>query len=92
MSKPAQRQRVIDKLLSDGEVTNLWAIERHMLRLGAIIKVLRDEGWEIDGDYVQNTKNFQYKLVGRPKRMQSFFEQVRQPDGTVTVRETRRLV
>lgn len=84
-----QKQKVIDKLLANGEITNLWAIEHHMLRLGAIIKLLRDTGWQIDGDFLPGTKNFCYRLVNRPLKQKSIFEEVFKPDGTIARREVR---
>lgn len=90
--KNTQKQRVKEKLLADGEVTNVWAIQHQMLRLGAIINVLRAEGWVIDGDYLPGTKNWQYTLRDRPKRPKSVFTQFRLPDGRVVVRETKVLV
>lgn len=58
-----QRKRVEEKLRRDGEVTNLWAITNGMWRLGDIIHRMRADGWDIHGDYVEGTKNFQYTLV-----------------------------
>lgn len=68
--KKSQKQIVWEKLRNDGEITNLWAIQNHIWRLGAVIKVLRDEGKQIDGDYLRGTKNFQYTidLASQPKR------------------------
>lgn len=71
MKHQTQKDRVWKKLCDDGEIDNLWAIEHYMLRLGALIKVLRDEGKEIDGCFIPGTKNFRYTidLVKRPKKI-----------------------
>lgn len=68
--KKTQKQIVWEKLRNDGEITNLWAIQNQIWRLGAVIKVLRDEGKEIDGDFLPGSKNFQYtiNLAMQPKR------------------------
>ena len=34
-------------------------------RLGSIICNLRQAGWEIDGDFIDGTKNFKYTYKGR---------------------------
>ncbi len=72
--RDTQKQRIINQLEEYGEVSNFWAINNYILRLGALIFVLRDEEWIIDGEYSKekivgksNTKNFIYKLIKRPK-------------------------
>ena len=71
MKSLTQEEIVWKKLRDDGEVTNLWAFENHILRLGAIIKKLRDKGREIEGDYIPGTKNWRYTidLEKQPKRI-----------------------
>lgn len=70
MKKKTQRKIIEEKLRTDGEVTNVWAIEHYMLRLGDIIHRMRKDGWEIDGDFIEGTKNFRYTLVKDIKRTQ----------------------
>lgn len=56
-----QKQRVAEKLKKEGSIDNFWAVENKVtLRLGAIINVLREEGWEIDGGFIPGTKNWRY--------------------------------
>ena len=73
--KQTQRQIVIDKLEQDGEVSNLWAIQNYILRLGAIIHGLRQEGWELEGKFGKergeeraNWKNYYYRLISKPEK------------------------
>jgi len=69
MAKKTQKDIVLLKLREDGEITNIYAFEHHMLRLGAIIHSLRADGLEREGSYIEGTKNFQYRWVNRPKRI-----------------------
>lgn len=58
-----QLEVVIKKLERDGYVDNLWAIRNYILRLGAIIHVLRKEyGLNIRTDYknVRGHRNCHY--------------------------------
>ena len=61
-----QQQRVIEEL-EKGGITNIWAVQHFILRLGARIKDLRDAGWNIEGAYLKRGKNktkvFKYTLV-----------------------------
>jgi hypothetical protein len=75
MKKLTQKECIKQKLLQDDEVTNLWAIEHRMLRLGAIIHQLRTElGWELEADFIEGTKNYCYRLVNRPKIKKTVYE------------------
>lgn len=60
-----QKQRVIEKLLEKGKVDNFWAFNNYILRLGAIIYKLRQNGIEITTHYknIKGHKNCIYKLV-----------------------------
>lgn len=72
MPKKTQKERVIDKLLEEGEVTNFWAIHSYILRLASLISTLRKEGWEINTYYagVVGDKNCHYKLIKKPDTVQ----------------------
>lgn len=69
-----QRDRVLKKLIDEGVVDNFWAFHNYILRLGAIIHGLRQDGYEIDGmfgkEYVPEDptqrKNFFYILRKKP--------------------------
>ena len=57
---------VKNKLLKDGFVTNWECIDQRItIRLGAIIFKLRQAGWKIDGDFIDDTKNFKYTYKGK---------------------------
>lgn len=61
-----QKKWVIQQLREHGRVTRNQALANYISRLGAIIYVLKNEGYEFttsdrDGDYV-------YTLVDAPKR------------------------
>lgn len=60
-----QKQRVIEKLLEKGKVDNFWAFNNYILRLGAIIWNLRQQGIEITTHYknIKGHKNCIYELV-----------------------------
>lgn len=60
-----QQQRVIEKLLEKGKVDNFWAFHNYILRLGAIIWGLRQQGIEITTHYknIKGHKNCVYELV-----------------------------
>lgn len=66
-----QKQKVKEKLLADGEVDNFWAFNNRVsLRLGAIIHVLKKEGWVFDEEksgFIPDTKNWRYVLKSAPK-------------------------
>jgi hypothetical protein len=71
----SQIRTIKKKLSEEGEVTNAWAVENNILRLGAIIHTLRRDrslNWTIKGDYIKGTKNYKYVLVNRPKRIVSW--------------------
>ena len=48
MSKQSQKSKILNHLKTHGSITSWEAIEKyHVTRLAAIIKVLRDEGYNI---------------------------------------------
>ena len=65
--RQSQQERVLEKLNTDGEVDNFWAIEHYILRLGAIICQLSKEGMQFKrafgkelGKGQREWKNFYY--------------------------------
>lgn len=57
MKDKTQRERVIKKLLADGEITRNQCLRVFISRLGAIICDLKKDGWDFEtknvkGDYV----------------------------------------
>ena len=70
---PTQKEVIENILQEKGEVDNFWAFHNYILRLGAIIHTLRQEGWEIAGAYgkergfdKQFHKNYYYILEAKP--------------------------
>lgn len=79
MEKTTQKKRVIKKLIEKGSVNNFWAFHNYILRLGAIIYELRNDGWEIDGAYGKELKknrkfwkNYYYTVKSKPKDLAQF--------------------
>ena len=74
----SQKSIVLAKLKSEGSISNLWAIQNGMWRLGAIIKDLRDEGFDIETDYQPSkTKVTTYRFKSKPKEVTLY----KLPDG-----------
>lgn len=48
MKPMTQEEVVLDKLMQEGEIDNFWAFHNYVLRLGAIIFVLRAKGYSIE--------------------------------------------
>lgn len=68
MAKLSQREVVVAKLESEGEVSNVWAFQNFILRLGAIIHDLRKSDWVIDTEMRgPNKKVCFYKLIKKPE-------------------------
>lgn len=44
-----QKEKVLAKLYKEGVVDNFWAIRNNILRLGAVIYKLKNEGNKIEG-------------------------------------------
>lgn len=71
--KKSQEQIVKETLAQHGFVTNFWAINNYILRLGAIIHELRKQGYKIVSAYgshvrgsnPKNKKNCYYMLEHR---------------------------
>lgn len=63
------KEKIKKRLREDGSVDNFACIdERLTTRLGAFIHLLRQEGWEIDGHKIPDSKNWIYTLVSEPKK------------------------
>lgn len=77
MKKKTQKQIIIEKLQRDGYVDNIWAIENKITtRLGAVILVLKNEGFVFDEErsgFITNTKNWRYYLTSAPEKRKSVF-------------------
>ena len=73
MKDKSQKERVIKKLLADGEITRNQCLSTFpaITRLGAIICLLKSEGWDFEasnrkGDYV-------YKITVCPFKKEILF-------------------
>ena len=73
MIKKTQKERVVDRINEEGYVDNFWAFHNYILRLGAIIHDLSQEGWEFKRAYGKELgydrevwKNFYYIPTKRP--------------------------
>lgn len=58
-----QKERVLEKLSRDGSISNFWAIENRILRLGAVIADLKNDGYYFRSDYIEGTKNYCYYML-----------------------------
>lgn len=60
--KKTQKEIVLNQLYKKGYVSNFWAMQNYILRLGDIIFKLRmEECLEIEGGYAKSIKNFPTK-------------------------------
>lgn len=73
--KLTQEERVLERLLNQGYVDNFWAIQNFMLRLAAIIHLLKKAGWKIEGATgvelgfeKRYEKNYYYFIAGNPPK------------------------
>lgn len=66
------KDRIIKRLRETGAVDNFWAVNNKVsLRLGAVIHVLKQEGWNFtNGGYIPGTKNWEYRVIESPKEKQ----------------------
>lgn len=62
--KKSQKQFVIDKLNTDGFISRNFCLKNYISRLSAIILNLREEGWELKGEWEDG--DYYYKVVGSP--------------------------
>lgn len=64
----SQTAIILAKLQKDGVVTNLWAIQHYILRLGARIIELRKAGYNIETVFntLETGKNCHYYLKAKP--------------------------
>ncbi len=67
MAKKTQKEIVLEKLETEGCVDNFWAFRNYILRLGAIVHDLRQEGYNIETEYkgTEGRKNCHYYLKTR---------------------------
>lgn len=62
------KARIIEQILKTGYVENHWAIDNRITtRLGAVIFVLKKEGWEFIGEELEH-KNYRYTVIKKPEK------------------------
>ncbi len=63
--KKTHKQRVLEKLERDGQVSNVWAITQFpaILRLADVILQLKKDGHMFRSDYIEGTKNYCYWIL-----------------------------
>ena len=65
--KKTQKQFVEKRLREHGSISNVYAFQHYILRLGSIIYSLRKEGWSIVGHFEikkgRVSRNYVYELV-----------------------------
>lgn len=68
--KTTNKSIIVEQLRKHGYVDNFWCIDRRITtRLGAVIFVLKEEGWKFDevrSGFITGTKNFRYWLTSAP--------------------------
>jgi hypothetical protein len=73
-TKKTQKEVVEQRLRETGAIDNFYCIHNRItLRLGAIIFVLKEEGWVFDewkSGFIEGTKNWRYVLKSSPKPKQ----------------------
>ena len=73
MGKISQEQRIRERIKEIGYVDNFWAIENYILRLGAIVFILRKEGMVLEGAFG--------KELGKEQRLWKNYYYVHKPEG-----------
>lgn len=60
--KLTQKQKILNRIEEVGYVDNFWAIQNYILRLGAVIHSLQDDGYSFDRRFGRgkNKKNYYY--------------------------------
>ena len=63
----SQKEKIIEQLKLNGYVSRNWCLQNFISRLGALIYILKNEGWEFDekktGYYsYENEKDYLYYI------------------------------
>ena len=63
-----QHQVIREKLIKDGSISNVWAVNHYIFRLSERIRELVDKGWNFEKHYLKRngrrTNTYVYDLVG----------------------------
>ena len=71
-----QKQWVENRLNDDGKITRNTCLKNYISRLGAIISMLKDDGYEFNTQYIEvktpfgKGKDFQYTVTKYPAKVQ----------------------
>jgi hypothetical protein len=78
INKLSQKQRIINKLLKDGEVSRNSALSNFISRLGAIICRLEKEGWKFSAEYEKTEKgqDYIYRIIHCPYKKQEYINPI----------------
>ena len=73
MTNATQKEFVANRLRADGRISRNFCLKNYISRLGALINLLKKDGWEFDASYVNvvtpfgKGKDYVYKLIKAPK-------------------------
>lgn len=73
MTNATQKEFVANRLRADGRISRNFCLKNYISRLGALINLLKKDGWEFDASYVNvetpfgKSKDYVYKLIKAPK-------------------------
>jgi hypothetical protein len=73
--KKSQQEWVIDQLLKKGKISRNFALKHFVSRLGAIIQVLEENGWQFNAYYVKGDnggRNYVYEMIKCPYKQQVY--------------------
>lgn len=74
MLNMTQKQWVEQRLIENGRVTRNECLRNYISRLGALIAMLKNDGWEFETGYVEvetpfgKGKDYEYKVVKCAKK------------------------
>lgn len=73
--KNSQLQLVKKQLLETGQVSRNWCLQNYISRLSALVLLLKEDGFEIEGEFVKTPKgkDFIYKLKSSPYKKKEYF-------------------
>lgn len=73
-----QRERIIEKLNADGEITSVWAVHNFIYRLSERIRELEKDGWCFAKHFVvvdgKRTQTYRYVVMQRPMKAEPAWE------------------
>ena len=72
--KQSQKKWVIEQLLNNGKIGRNECLRNYISRLSAIIKILKNEGWKLRGDFetIGDSRDYVYTLRQRGDMPETF--------------------